>query len=196
MIAQNSSQLTQFQSESAEEKVKALHHFLGKRVAVELRCDNAPELDNAASQLGLVHTSTAPYRKTAVINQKIRTLEDSRRCSIVQAGRVQQLWPLAIQYVSNAMCCQHWTVLHDEGLFGEDLSFACLVHFRPNERESKLGPKTSPGLFTGWRFEPGFCFKGVCKVAPLENLNCSRRVVGKGRSARGTARHRRLCNES
>ena len=119
MIAQNSSQLTQFQSESAEEKVKALHHFLGKRVAVELRCDNAPELDNAASQLGLVHTSTAPYRKTAVINQKIRTLEDSRRCSIVQAGRVQQLWPLAIQYVSNAMCCQHWTVLHDEGLFGK-----------------------------------------------------------------------------
>ena len=159
------------QSKSTEETTKALRHFLGKRIAVELHCDNAPELENAANQLGLVHTPTVPYRKTAVINRKIRTLEDSCRCSIVQAGRMQQLWPLAIQYVSNAMCFQQWKSLHDEEWFGEKIPFACLVHFRPNERESKLGPKTSPGLFMGWRFEPGFGFKGVYRVAPLENLN-------------------------
>ena len=158
------------QTKNAHECVKALRHFLGKQDGVEFHCDNAPELEATAHELGLIHTPTVPYRKIAIINRQIRTIEDSCRCALVQAGRWQAFWTHAIQYVGNVMSFQHWKSLHDEDWFGEKAPFAALVRFRPNERESKLGPKTTPALFMGWRLEPGFGFRGVYKVAPLDSI--------------------------
>ena len=85
-------------SKSTAECVKALRHFIGRRSAVELRADNAVELEAAAHELGLVYAPTVPYRKTATINRKIRTIEDAARCALVQGGRVHKLWPLAMQF--------------------------------------------------------------------------------------------------
>ena len=157
-------------SKSTSECVKALKHFISRRAAVEMHTDNAVELESAAHELGLVYVPTVPYRKTATINRKIRTIEDACRCAIVQGGRVHKLWPLAMQYVCTALSFPHWKSIHDSDWLGDSIPFAALVHYRPNERESKLGPKTSPGLFMGWRLEPGIGFKSVCKVVPLESV--------------------------
>ena len=157
-------------NKSTAECVKALRHFIGRRAAVELHADNAVELESAAHEFGLVYVPTVPYRKTATINRKIRTIEDACRCCIIQGGRVHKLWPLAMQYVCTALSFPHWKSIHDSEFPGDSIPFAALVHYRPNERESKLGPKTSPGLFMGWRIEPGIGFKSVYKVVPLDSV--------------------------
>ena len=77
-------------SKRADEFVKAFRHFLGKRPAVELHADNTLEFEGTASQLGLVYDATVPYRKTAIINREIRTLEDIARCCLAQVGNFNE----------------------------------------------------------------------------------------------------------
>ena len=89
-------------SKGADECVKAFRHFLGKRPAVELHADNTPEFEGTASQLGLVYDATVPYRKTAIINRAIRTLEGITRCCLAHVGNFNELWPIAY---SNQICC-------------------------------------------------------------------------------------------
>jgi hypothetical protein len=89
-------------SKRADEFVKAFRHFLGKRPAVELHADNTLEFEGTASQLGLVYDATVPYRKTAIINRAIRTLEGITRCCLAHVGNFNELWPIAY---SNQICC-------------------------------------------------------------------------------------------
>ena len=89
-------------SKSTEECVKALKHFGGRRPLVEFHADNILEYEATASQLGLVYDATVPYRKTAIINRAIRTLEDVTRCCRVQVGNFHELWPLALRYAASA----------------------------------------------------------------------------------------------
>ena len=158
-------------SKSTENCIHAVNKFIGSRSANELHSDNAPELEACARKIGLVPDPTVPYRKTAVINRKIRTLEDCTRCCLVQVGNHSSLWPLAIEYSASAMTLEVWNKIHDHDFLGLTFPFGSLVHYRPNVQNSKLGAKTSPGLFLGWRLESGVNWKGVYKVADLTNVS-------------------------
>ena len=157
-------------SKSTDNCIHAVNKFIGSRSANELHSDNAPELEACAKKVGLVPDPTVPYRKTAVINRKIRTLEDCTRCCLVQVGNHSSLWPLAIEYSANAMTLAIWEKIHDHDFLGLSFPFGSLIHYKPNVQSSKLGAKTSPGLFLGWRLESGINWKGVYKVADLSNI--------------------------
>ena len=111
-------------SKGADECVKAFRHFLGKRPAVELHADNTPEFEGTASQLGLVYDATVPYRKTAIINRAIRTLEGITRCCLAQVGNFNELWPIAIKFAATALSTQKWGRLHNHDLRASH-SFRC-----------------------------------------------------------------------
>ena len=125
----------------------------------------------------MVLDPTVPYRKTAVINRKIRTLEDCSRCCLVQVGNHSSLWPLAIDYSADAMTLEVWDKIHDHDFLGLSFPFGSLIHYKPNVQNSKLGAQTLPGLFLGWRLEPGINWKGLYKVADFTNV--SERLSGK-----------------
>ena len=102
-------------SKSTSECCKALKHFVGRKEAVQLHCDNSKELELAADELKLIYDPTVPYRKTAVINTKIRTLEDVARCCMAQIGNVTKMWPHAIQFAANALTipiCARYMMFH------------------------------------------------------------------------------------
>ena len=145
----------------------AVNKTIGSRSANELHSDNAPELEACARKIGLVPDTTVPYRKTAVIKRKTRTLEDCTRCCLVQAGNHSSLWPLAIEYSANAMTLAGWDKIHGHDFLRLSFPFGSLIHYKPNVPSSKLGAKASPGLFLEWRLESGFNWKGVYKVADL-----------------------------
>ena len=157
-------------TKSTEECVKALKHFGGKRPLVEFHADNTPEYESTASQLGLVYDATVPYRKTAIINRAIRTLEDVTRCCLVQVGNFNELWPLAIRYAASASTISNWDKLHDHEFPGLHIPFGALISYKPNAPKSKLGAKTSAGLFLGWRIEAGIQWKRTYLVCDVQNV--------------------------
>ena len=130
---------------SAEECLKAFRRFLGRRKAVELHSDNAHELELTACELGLVHDTAIPYRKTAIINCKIRALEDIARCCLAQVGNYNELWPLAIRYSATALTLNQWKTLHGHDFEGLRIPFGAFIHYKPSTPKSKLGPETSAG---------------------------------------------------
>ncbi|CAL1160923.1 unnamed protein product [Cladocopium goreaui] len=95
-------------TKSTDQCIRACNHFLGSRPAQELHSDNAPELEACAAKIGLVPDLTVPYRKTAEINRKIRTIEDCVRCCLVQIGNQNAAWPLAVEYTTSAMTLDVW----------------------------------------------------------------------------------------
>lgn len=157
-------------TKSTDQCIRACNHFLGSRPAQELHSDNAPELEACAAKIGLVPDLTVPYRKTAEINRKIRTIEDCVRCCLVQIGNQNAAWPLAVEYTTSAMTLDVWRSLHGHSFNGIRYPFGALIHYRPNAKKSKLGAKTKPGLFIGWRIEAGMNWKGVYKVVDLDNV--------------------------
>eukprot|EP00435_Cladocopium_sp_Y103_P049186 s601_g14.t1 len=157
-------------SKGADECVKAFRHFLGKRPAVELHADNTPEFEGTASQLGLVYDATVPYRKTAIINRAIRTLEDITRCCLAQVGNFNELWPVAIKYAATASSIQKWGRLHDHEFEGLHIPFGALIQYKPAVAKTKLGAKTSAGLFLGWRIEAGLNWKRTYYVCDVDSV--------------------------
>ena len=159
-------------SKSASNCARDIRHFTGRRDAIELYSDNSKELESAADELKLVHPTTVPYRHTALINRHIRTIEDIARCAMCQAGQVKSLWPLALRYAATAISLDlPWQSLHGEPFPGLKFPFASLVFFRPQAKLTwKVALKTLPGIFLGWRIEPGCGFKRVYKVFSLEQV--------------------------
>lgn len=136
-------------SKSTSECCKALKHFVGRKEAVQLHCDTSKEPELAADEPKLIYDPTVPYRKTAVINAKIRTLEDVARCCMAQIGNVTKMWPHAIQFAANALTIPNWSKIHDVPFLGIQYPFGPLIHYKPHHQNQKLWTKTRPGLFLG-----------------------------------------------
>ena len=100
------------------------------------------------------------------------------RCCLVQVGNRNALWPFAVQYAAAAMAFEVWSAIHRCEFSGLRYPFGALVHYRPNLRKSKLGSKTRPGLFLGWRIDAGVNWKGVYKIVDLEVIRSW--ISGKG----------------
>ena len=128
-----------------------------------------------------MYGATVSYRKTAIINRAIRTLEDVTRCCLVQVGNFNELWPLAVRYAATASTISNWNKLYVYGhdFEGLQIPFGAFIHYKPGVPKTKLGAKTLAGLFLGWRVEAGIQWKRaylVCDVASFQVLTSM--VVG------------------
>jgi hypothetical protein len=157
-------------SKSIGECVKALTRFGGKRPLVEFYADNTLEYESAASQLGLVYDATVPYRKTAIINRAIRTVENVTRCCLVQVGNFNELRPLAIRHAASASTISNWSKLQGHDFEGLQIPFGALIQYKPGVPKLKLGAKTSSGLFLGWRVEAGIHWKRTYLVCDVDTV--------------------------
>ena len=89
---------------------------------------------------------------------------------MVQVGSFNELWPLAIRYAATASTISKWKELHGHEFEGLHIPFGALIQYKPGVAKSKLGAKTSAGLFLGWRIEVGIHWKRTYLVCDVDNV--------------------------
>ncbi|OLP93635.1 hypothetical protein AK812_SmicGene24425 [Symbiodinium microadriaticum] len=170
--------------------VSSLRKFVGRRICskpVTLVSDAADEFVAAAEEMGWISSPSLPNRfpHNAQLEREIRTFQEGVRASFLEAGFSirPELWPIACRYGSMALnltlpspadeSCNRWVFMNDDA--GRDevpvkkLLLGQLVFYR-NKSDSKFGPNAAPGLFAGWRLEPGCIYRSVTYVLDLEKL--------------------------
>ena len=137
----------------------------GKRIKI-LRCDNGGEYDKFNStcvNLGIIRQTTAPYspQQNGVAERLNRTIMESARCMLHQAGLSREFWAEAVTtavYIKNRSPTKALTnIIPEEAWSGRKPSvrhlriFGCdaYVHI-PKERRSKLDPKSVKCIFLGY----------------------------------------------
>ena len=170
--------------------VVAVRKFVGRRVCskpVTLVSDAADEFEAAAEEMGWNSSSSLPNRfpHNAQLEREIGTFQEGVRSSFLEAGFSirPELWPVACRYGAMAMnltlrapqdeSCSRWDFNNDDAGRDENhvkkLVLGQLVFYR-HKHESKFGPNAAPGLFAGWRLEPGGIYRDVTRVLDLEKL--------------------------
>ena len=149
--------------------------------------DAADEFEAAAEEMGWNASSSLPNRfpHNAQLEREIGTFQEGVRSSFLEAGFSirPELWPVACRYGAMAMnltlrapqdeSCSRWDFNNDDAGRDENhvkkLVLGQLVFYR-HKHESKFGPNAAPGLFAGWRLEPGGIYRDVTRVLDLEKL--------------------------
>ena len=170
--------------------VVALRKFVGRRVCskpVTLVSDAADEFEAAAEEMGWISSSSLPNRfpHNAQLEREIRSFQEGVRSSFLEAGFSirPELWPVACRFGAMAMNLtlrspqdesrSRWDFNNDDAGREEShvrkLLLGQLVFYR-HKHESKFGPNAAPGLFAGWRLEPGGIYRDVTLVLDLEIL--------------------------
>ena len=175
---------------STDTIVSSLRRFMGRRVCskpVSLVSDAADEFESAAKILGWIPTPSLPNRfpHNSQHEREIRSFQEGVRSSFLEAGFAirPELWPIACKYGSMALNLSHASPADsslsrwDFGVahFGVDdnpvkkLILGQLVFYR-SKSDDKFSPNAKPGLFAGWRIEPGFTYRPVTYVLDLAKV--------------------------
>ena len=177
-------------SKSALEHEWALNEFVGTDSVMQFYSDCSPELKAAAKSLGWVHPRSTPYRPTdnSVIERLIRTGKEGTRSILLHAGCPHNWWPLATPYfyfmrnvlrdsdIPGAKCS--YQRRHHEPFTGWIIPFAALVFFRPIPPVMvalpEMAPRGIPGIFVGYKLQPGCIFKGQYLVVDIRDFDGSK----------------------
>ena len=163
---------------------------MGRRVSskpVSLVSDAADEFESAAKILGWIPTPSLPNRfpHNSQHEREIRSFQEGVRSSFLEAVFAirPELWPVACKYGSMALSLSHASPADsslsrwDFGVahFGVDdipvkkLILGQLAFYR-SKSDDKFSPNAKPGLFAGWRIEPGFSYPLVTYVLDLAKV--------------------------
>ena len=112
------------------------------------------------SPIGRLQSSTEPSE----------LFEDITRCCLVQVGNFNELWPMAIRYAATASTISKWKELPGHEFESLHIPFGALIQYKPSVAKSKLGAKTSAGLFLGWRIGAGIHWKRTYLLCDVENV--------------------------
>ena len=175
---------------STDSILTCLKRFVGRKVCskpVSLVSDAADEFKLAAETLGWLHMPSLPNRfpHNSQLEREIRSFQEGVRSSFLEAGFAvrPELWTVACRYGSMAMNFSHpaplesdlsrwdFAVAHfdAEDVPPRELILSQLVFYRARA-DSKFGPHAKPGLFAGWRLEPGFLYRSVVRVLDLAKV--------------------------
>ena len=82
---------------TAEEAFRAIRSFLGEHKDGRLDSENSKELEVVAKELGVMHQTATSHKPqtNAFAERGIRTMLESTRASLVQAGLSPRFWPIA-----------------------------------------------------------------------------------------------------
>ena len=163
---------------STEFVVVALRKFVGKKITsktVSLLSDAAETFEAAAKELGWIHCPSLPntFPHNSQMEREIRSFEEGVRSVFLNAGFSirPQLWPAACKYGAMALnsapqekSLTRWDFAVAHLGYNDTPPIKCvlgqLVFYR-SKIGDKFAPNAAPGLFAGWRLEPGCAYKGV-----------------------------------
>ena len=139
--------------------------------------DEAGELEQAAHAVGMVPETSLPNRwpHNAILERDVREEKECCRTVHLQSGLPYEYHTYSYPYACLSMSFDkpsiadpdktQWESLTRNKFDGMRLCFGQLVYYRrksPTKRT--LEPNMSPGLFLGWRIDPGFRYRNVLRV--------------------------------
>ena len=162
----------------------ALRKWMGSEGIKRAWSDNSPELIATFRESKIVHdlsTQGQPQSNGRAERLVRRTMEGTKTLTL-QAGLPGAFWPYAMRHYCFSQNIDvvggdsNWNRRHGLGQFdGPSIPFGCLVDFKPMKEDSKLLPKGSPGavpgVFLGYKLNPGGVWQGEYRVADLTEFN-------------------------
>ena len=167
---------------TADAHARNFRHFLGLRgseltTRTFIKMDKAGELEQAAHAVGMVPETSLPNRwpHNAILERDVREEKECCRTIHLQSGLPYEYHTYSYPYACLSMSFDkpsiadpdktQWESLTRNKFDGMRLCFGQLVYYRrksPTKRT--LEPNMSPGLFLGWRIDPGFRYRNILRV--------------------------------
>ena len=166
----------------AESHAKNFRHFVGLKAAelatkAIVKCDEAGELEQGASQAGFIPETSLPNRwpHNALLERDVREEKECCRTIHLQSGLPYEFhthsYPfacLSMSFDRRAICDEsktQWEAATKAPFEGLRLCFGQLMYYRRKAIGKKtLEPNMAPGLFLGWRIDSGLRYRNVVKV--------------------------------
>lgn len=167
---------------TAEAHARNFRHFLGLKgseltTRTFIKMDEAGELEQAAHAVGMVPETSLPNRwpHNASLERDVREEKECCRTVHLQSGLPYEYHTYSYPYACLSMSFDkpsiadpektQWESLTRNKFDGMRLCFGQLVYYRKKSPTKRtLEPNMSPGLFMGWRIDPGFRYKNVVRV--------------------------------
>ena len=167
---------------------KNFRHFVGLKAGelaprTFIKMDEAEELEQAAHEVGFTPETSLPNRwpHNALLERDIREEKECCRSVHLQSGLPYEYHTYSFPYACLSMSFDRpaladstktqWEALTKTKFDGKRLCFGQLVYYRrkhPTKRT--LEPNMAPGLFVGWRIDPGLRYRDVVKVLDYQTF--------------------------
>jgi hypothetical protein len=158
-------------NKSARETISALNDFTGGNTIKHLYSDNAPELVAAGEEVAQTHSFSTPGRSESngVAERHLRIAAEGGRAALTQSGLPNVWWNFAVRHFCFSRNRAHingtssFERRHGIPFNGHSIPFGALVDYMPPPRvlgqTHTFAAKTRPGVFLGYRVQPG----GKCR---------------------------------
>ena len=138
--------------------------------------DEAGELEQTAHAVGMVPETSLPNRwpHNAILERDVREEKECCRTIHLQSGLPYKYHTYSYPYACLSMSFDkpsiadpdktQWESLTRNKFEGMRLCFGQLVYYQRKSPTKTLEPNMSPGLFLGWRIDPGFRYRNLVRV--------------------------------
>ena len=119
-----------------------------------------------------------------LLKGKVRSVTEGTRTNLLQAGISHVYWPYALEHTCTSFNISHvndakytpWYKRFGIKFPGELIPFGCKVDYwvgpkATRKNRERFAPTSEPGVFLGYRFQPGMKWRKEISVLPLKELN-------------------------
>ena len=179
----------------AQAHARNFRHFIGLKAnevttKTLIKMDEAGELEQAAHLCRMTPETSMPNRwpHNAVLERDVREEKECCRSVHLQSGLPYEFHTFSYPYACLSMTFDR-KALADESktqremitkspFEGRRLCFGQLVFFRKKSATRRtLEPNMSPGLFLGWRIDPGLRYRGVLRVLDYQEYRTKKNAL-------------------
>ena len=176
----------------APQHARNFRHFLGLKTGEAptsclIKMDEAGELIAAAEEVGLTPETSLPNRwpHDAALERDIREEKECCRAIHLQSGLPYDMHTYSFPFACLSLSFDRmagigdktqWEALTKEPFTGTRACFGQLVWYRKKGSKKTLDPNMAPGLFLGWRVDPGMRYRNVVRVMDYTDFREKRNV--------------------
>ena len=179
----------------AQAHARNFRHFIGLKAnevttRTLIKMDEAGELEQAAHLCGMTPETSMPNRwpHNAVLERDVREEKECCRSVHLQSGLPYEFHTFSYPYACLSMTFDRkaladasktqWEMITKSPFEGRRLCFGQLVFFRKKSATRRtLEPNMSPGLFLGWRIDPGLRYRGVLRVLDYQEYRTKKNAL-------------------
>jgi len=190
-------------SRNFNNNVKAMKHFGGRRcigTSAFCKCDDAAKVKDAAEHLGWIPSPSLPreWPHNTHCERDIGISEDLAGAAFEMSGFPDYAWPIILEYIAQARTFfsdapiypyeigtpheeakkgkSRYEVATGHPFTGVEYPIGALVNYR-KKASVPGGSRSVPGIFAGWRLEPGLVHRGVVRVIDLEGIKTGKKEL-------------------
>ena len=179
----------------AQAHARNFRHFIGLKAnevttKTLIKMDEAGELEQAAHLCGMTPETSMPNRwpHNAVLERDVSEEKECCRSVHLQSGLPYEFHTFSYPYACLSMTFDRkaladasktqWEMITKSPFEGRRLCFGQLVFFRKKSAtRGTLEPNMSPGLFLGWRIDPGLRYRGVLRVLDYQEYRTKKNAL-------------------